>query len=112
MLKKNNYTFRRFGATITVPTAYAMVEDLKIKMETGTAKALFRVKAVRDLESKEYIDEFWVNFPLIRDEHFLVSAYRTAKGQHYENKYNEKTEKVEKVLVNNSPLFGWDDDIV
>lgn len=111
MLKKNNYTFNKFGQTITIPTAYAMIDDFSINFKTETASALFHIKAVRDLESEEVIEEFWVKFPLNRNEHIYTSAYNTAKGQHYENRVNKETNKVERVVVNNSVLFGWDDDI-
>ena len=113
MLKKNNYIIQKFGQTINIPTVYAMIEDFKIDFKTETAKALFVIKAERNLDkSVDVIDEVWVDFPLSRNEHIYTSAYKTAKGQHYENIVNEETNKVEKVLVNNSVLYGWEDDIV
>jgi hypothetical protein len=105
MLKKNNYTFTKFNQEITVPVAYAMIEDFYTDYKTGTAKALFRIKAVRDLASTEIIDEIWVEFPLLRTESNYVSAYKTAKSKHYSHKYNPETRKAEKIVVNNT-IFG------
>jgi hypothetical protein len=112
MLKKDNYTFTKFNQEITVPVAYAMIEDFYTNYKTGTAKALFRIKAVRDLASKEIIDEVWVEFPLVRTVNNFVSAYKTAKGKHVVYKRNKETKEVETIAVNNTIFGDWEDDIV
>ena len=108
-LKTTNYEVKKLG--IVLPTAYAIIKDLYIKGEY--ARADFVIQANRTATSeKEPLEIVKVEFALNRNESPFITAYKTAKGQHYENKYNEKTKQVEKVVVNNSIFYGWQDDYV
>ena len=108
-LKTTNYEVKKLG--IVIPTAYAIIKDLHIKGEY--ARADFIIQSNRtSTADKEPLEVVKVEFGLNRNESPFITAYKTAKGQHYENKYNEKTNKVERVVVNNSVLYGWEDDIV
>ena len=108
-LKTTNYEVKKLG--IVLPTAYAIIKDLFIKGEY--ARADFVVQATRTATAdKEPLEIVKVEFALNRNESPFITAYKTAKGQHYESKYNEETDKVEKVVVNNSVFYGWEDDYV
>ena len=108
-LKTTNYEVKKLG--IVLPTAYAIIKDLYIKGEY--ARADFVIQANRTATSeKEPLEIVKVEFALNRNESPFITAYKTAKGQHYENKYNEETKQVEKVVVNNSIFYGWQDDYV
>lgn len=108
-LKTTNYEVKKLG--IVSPTAYAIIKDLYIKGEY--ARADFVIQANRTATSeKEPLEIVKVEFALNRNESPFITAYKTAKGQHYENRYNEETKQVEKVVVNNSIFYGWQDDYV
>ena len=108
-LKTTNYEVKKLG--IVLPTAYAIIKDLYIKGEY--ARADFVIQANRTATSeKEPLEIVKVEFALNRNESPFITAYKTAKRQHYENKYNEETKQVEKVVVNNSIFYGWQDDYV
>lgn len=107
-LKTTNYEIKEFG--IIIPQAYAIIKNLYIK--GGYARADFIVQADRTATSKkDPLQTVRVEFTLDRNESPFITAYKYAKGQHYENIQNEETEKIEKVLVNNSVFYGWEDDI-
>ena len=108
-LKTTNYEIKEFG--ITIPQAYAIIKNLYIK--GGYARADFVVQADRTATSnKEPLQTVKIEFTLDRNESPFITAYKYAKGQHYEVVRNEETEKYEKVLVNNSVFYGGEDDIV
>ena len=109
-LKTTNYRLKQ-NKKVVMEEAYAIIENLYIKGDY--ARADFAIQSGRVLEQgEEPLERISVEFPLNRNESPFITAYKTAKGQHYENRYNEETNKVERVVVNNSILFGWEDDIV
>lgn len=108
-LKTTNYYIEDLD--YTAPQAYAIIENIYIKGEY--ARADFVIQKSREATmSKKPLEKVSVEFSLNRNESPFVTAYKTALGQHYENRYNEETGKTERVVVNNSILFGWQDDIV
>ena len=109
-LKTTNYRLKK-NKNVVMPQAYAIIENLYIKGEY--ARADFVIQSGRVLEEgEEPLERVSVEFPLNRNESPFITAYKTAKGQHYELKHNEETNEVEKVPVNNSIFYGWENDIV
>jgi hypothetical protein len=109
-LKTTNYRLKK-NKKVVMEQAYAIIENLFIKGEY--ARADFVIQSGRVLEEgEEPLERISVEFALNRNESPFITAYKTAKGQHYENRYNEETDKVEKVIVNNSVFYDWENDIV
>lgn len=103
-LKKNNYTIEKIG--ITVPEAYAVIRNISIYGEKGSAEFVIQTSRERALnEDFLPLETIYVNFDVNRNENAYDTAYTVAKGVdviHYE------VNEVE------TPRFfhDWEDDIV
>lgn len=107
-LKTTNYEVKKLG--ITLPVAYAIIKNLRINGNEGTAE--FAVQSTRDTAtSLSPIETVKVNFIVNRNENPFVTAYEKAKSQKEVTQWNEETHKIETVLVG-EPFYGWEDDIV
>ena len=108
-LKTTNYYVKRIG--MTIHNAYAIIKNIHIRGEYARADFVIYANRLTTFDN-EPLETVKVEFALNRNESPFITAYKTAKGQHYENRFNEETEKVETIIVNNSIFYGWDDDII
>lgn len=107
-LKTSNYTIKNLG--ITLSTAYAILKDLKIERNHGTA--VFSIQSTRERATDlKPIETVTVNFTFNRDENPVETAYKTVKGTKEEFVYDETRHENVKQTVP-QPLYGWEDDIV
>ncbi len=107
-LKTTNYYVKDLG--ITLPTAYAIVKDLKIEGNRGVA--IFAIQSDRaNATALKPIETVRVTFEFNRKENPVETAYMTAKSTKEEIVYDEiRQENVKQVVP--QPLYGWNNDIV
>ena len=112
-LKTKNYEVKKLG--ITLPEAYAIVKDLTVRGKSGYA--VIAVQSSRENAEKvvdgtmSALEEHRIDFTVNRDENDRATAYAKAKGQREVTRFNEGTNRMETVTVN-EPFYGWEDDIV
>lgn len=101
-LKNKNYTIEEIG--LTLPEAYAVIRNLNIYGENGTAEFVIqasREKAIALNPLKTVYLEFEVN----RNESPYVTAYKLAKSEITKKRgVHTVTEKM--------PFYGWEDAIL
>ena len=110
--KTTNYEVKRLGNVL--PQAYARIVELTID-EYDIATAKFYIQQNREFtKMKEPYEVVIVkDIPITnKKENPYTTAYNYAKGQHNEYPRNEETNQIEKVVVNNSIFYGWQDDYV
>ena len=109
--KTTNYEVKRLGNVL--PQAYARIVNLDIKDDTATAKFVIQQNREFTKMKEPYEVVIVKDIPITnKKENPFTTAYNYAKGQHNEYPLNEKTNQVEKVVVNNSIFYGWQDDYV
>lgn len=107
-LKTTNYSIKKLG--ITLPTAYAILKDIKVVNNRGLATFVIQVTR-ENATSLEAIDTVAVEFEFNRNENPVETAYNTVKGTREDWVYDEtKGVAVKQTLP--QPLHGWVDDIV
>ena len=105
-LKTTDYKVKKLG--ITLPTAYAILDDIQLKR----GKATFVIQASREAtESLTPIETVIVNVDYKRTEDPFVTAYNTAKGMKEIQQYDPETGEVVTVEAP-QPFNGWEDDII
>ena len=109
--KTTNYEVKDLGDVL--PQAYARIVKLTVEDDRATAKFVIQKNREFTQHKKPYEVVVVENIPITnKKENPFTTAYNYAKGQHNEYPLNEKTNQVEKVLVNNSIFYGWQDDYV
>ena len=105
-LKTNNYTIRDLG--ITLPTAYALLGELKIVKSRVTA--VFFIQTDREkAKTLNPIKKLTVSFEFNRNENPVESAYNLIKGKTFVDDIDTETGELVKV-EKEMPLYGWEDD--
>lgn len=122
-LKTTNYEIKRMD--ITVPTAYAMIENLEVRGDRGRAE--FVIRSARQPAKMNCYGRVRVEFEVDRNESPYVTAYKAAKATHTKMVRNpdmkyitdergrkvrdpETPEKIEVTVP--GPFTGWEDDII
>ena len=109
--KTTNYEIKRLGNVLS--QAYARIVNLDIKDDTATAKFVIQQNREFTKNKDPYEIVIVKDIPITnKKENPYTTAYNYAKGQHNEYPFNEETKQVEKVVVNNSIFYDWDNDIV
>lgn len=99
--KTSNYTIEELG--LTLPTAYAVIRNLYISGENGTAE--FVIQTSRDNAfDKTPLRVIPVEFKVNRNEKPYETAYRQAKEL-------VTVQRGEKTITHPRPFYGWEDDI-
>ena len=100
-LKTSNYTIEELG--LTLPTAYAVIRNLYINGEKGTAE--FVIQTSRDNAfTKTPLKVIPVEFTVDRTEKPYASAYRQAKEL-------VTLQRGTQTITHAMPFYGWTDDI-
>ena len=111
-LIKTNYTSQSLG--ITVPEAYALIQELHIEGQMG--RATFVIQSSRENAfTYRPIDVFEMAFEVNRNESPYVTAYNKAKGADIltiTEWDSESNQYVTHPQTEPGPLYGWQDDIV
>ena len=106
--KKENYEVEKIG--ITLPTAYAMITELKVTGER--AKAVFSIHTSRDtVLTKQPVEQKVLWFDVDRNESPFVTAYKKAKESRETVIVDEVTGE-EKTVEKEGIFAAWTDDIV
>lgn len=107
-LKTNNYTIEEFG--ITLPTAYALLSDLKISDNWATAS--FKVQLDREkAKTLNPIKKVSINFKFVRNENPVETAYNLAKSKITDYEWDEELQ-AHREIEKEMPFFGWENDLI
>ncbi len=108
--KTTNYEVKDLGEVLS--QAYARIVKLTIEDDRAIAKFVIQQNREFTKNKKPYEIVIVENIPITdKKENPFTTAYNYAKGQHNEYPFNEETNQVEKVVVNNSIFHDWEDDI-
>jgi hypothetical protein len=106
--KKTNYKLEKIG--LTLPTAYALIGELKVQGER--AKAVFNIHVTREeAAQKKPIEQKVLWFNVDRNENPFVTAYKKAKESTETVTVDEETGE-EKTVEKKGIFADWTDDIV
>ena len=107
-LKTTNYTVKELG--ITLPTAYAILKDIKVQNDWVTA--LFVIQRDRETSmTLKPIETVSITFKFNRRENPVETAYNFIKGKIKDFVWNEELQAHEETELK-MPLYGWEDDKV
>ena len=107
-LKTTNYQVEELG--ITLPTAYALLKEIKIQNEWVTA--IFVIQKDRaTANALKPIEMVQVRFKFVRNENPVETAYNLVKSKMIDYVFNEEKGVHEPKEIE-MPLYGWQDDIV
>lgn len=106
-LTKTNYTVKTIE--LTLPRVYAVIKDLKINGNIGTAA--FYIQTTRDNAfNKQPIEIKNFQFNVNRNENPYVTAYEAAKSQIEYEETDAQGNTVKRTFKN--IFYGWEDDII
>lgn len=107
-LKTTNYVSKKLG--ITLPSAYALVTELKMSGGYGTAE--FSIQTSRDAAiNLPAIEKVKIDFAVDRNESLMKTAYKKATEKYISKHIDPVTG--EEVTIETGMFFkDWTDDLV
>ena len=105
MLKNQNYLDKRTGLTLPVVA--------KVQVDTLKGNATFSIGVSRDaIKNGNIIEKIKmdIDFEENRNQNPFEYAYKVAKGQRTEKRWNDEKGELEEVVVN-QPFHGWEDEL-